>query len=71
MSCGKRLAEKMRAQGFRVTAQRTIILETIAHMDGHLSAQQVFEQAASRRCVSHCGIPKIHMGTSYAHAVAV
>ncbi len=58
MSCGERLAEKMRARGYRVTAQRTIILETIAHMEGHLSAQQVYEQAADR-------LPGLNLATVY------
>lgn len=58
MSCGEKLAEKMRARGFRVTAQRTIILETIAHMHGHLSAQQVYEQAAKR-------LPGLNLATIY------
>lgn len=58
MSCGERLAEEMRARGFRVTAQRTIILETIAHMSGHLSAQQVYERAADR-------LPGLNLATVY------
>jgi Fe2+ or Zn2+ uptake regulation protein len=58
MSCGERLANKMRERGFRVTAQRTIILETIAHMDGHLSAQQVFEHASER-------LPGLNLATVY------
>lgn len=58
MSCGQRLSEKMRARGYRVTAQRTIILETIAHMGGHLSAQEVFEQASAR-------LPGLNLATVY------
>lgn len=58
MSCGERLANKMRERGYRVTAQRTIILETIAHMEGHLSAQQVHAQAAER-------LPGLNLATVY------
>jgi Fur family ferric uptake transcriptional regulator len=58
MSCGGRLAKQMRARGYRVTAQRTIIMETIAHMDGHLSAQQVYEQAVER-------LPGLNLATVY------
>jgi Fur family ferric uptake transcriptional regulator len=58
MSCGKRLAAKLRARGYRVTAQRTIILETIAHTDGHLSAQQVHEHASER-------LPGLNLATVY------
>lgn len=48
----------MRARGFRVTAQRTIILETIAHMGGHLSAQQVFQESRRR-------LPGLNLATVY------
>ncbi len=58
MSCGERLAEAMRARGFRVTAQRTIILETIAHMGGHLSAQQVYQESRKR-------LPGLNLATVY------
>lgn len=58
MSCGDTLVKKIRAQGYRVTAQRTIILETIAHVDGHLSAQQVYEQSVER-------LPGLNLATVY------
>ncbi|MEE9513329.1 MAG: Fur family transcriptional regulator [Anaerolineales bacterium] len=58
MSCGKRLAEQLRERGYRVTAQRTIILETIAHMDDHISAQQVHEGASDR-------LPGLNLATVY------
>jgi Fe2+ or Zn2+ uptake regulation protein len=48
----------MRARGFRVTPQRTIILETIAHMGGHLSAQQVHHEASKR-------LPGLNLATVY------
>jgi Fur family ferric uptake transcriptional regulator len=58
MSCGKRLADTMRARGYRVTAQRTIILETIAHLGGHLTAQQVYQSAVKR-------LPGLNLTTVY------
>jgi Fur family ferric uptake transcriptional regulator len=58
MSCGERLAEAMRSRGYRVTAQRTIILETIAHLGGHLSAQQVYQEAQKR-------LPGLNLTTVY------
>jgi Fe2+ or Zn2+ uptake regulation protein len=58
MSCGERLAREMRTRGFRVTAQRTIILETIAHMGGHISAQEVYEKATER-------LPGLNLATVY------
>ena len=58
MSCGVRLAGQLRESGYRVTAQRAIILETIAHMDGHISAQQVYEGARQR-------LPGLNLATVY------
>ncbi len=58
MSCGARLAEQLRERGYRVTAQRTIILETIAHMEDHISAQQVYEGARER-------LPGLNLATVY------
>ncbi len=58
MSCGERLAQALRAQGFRVTAQRAIILETISHLGGHLSAQQVYQDARTR-------LPGLNLATVY------
>jgi len=58
MSCGERLAAALRAQGYRVTAQRAIILETISHLGGHLSAQQVYQDARTR-------LPGLNLATVY------
>ena len=58
MSCGTRLVEQLRERGYRVTAQRTIILETIAHMEDHISAQQVYEGAKER-------LPGLNLTTVY------
>jgi Fur family ferric uptake transcriptional regulator len=58
MSCGDRLSGELRLSGFRVTPQRGVILETIAHMKGHLSAQEVFESARLR-------LPGLNIATVY------
>ncbi len=58
MSCGERLVQEMKRRGQRVTPQRAVILETIAHMDRHASAQEVY-QAARRR------LPGLHLTTVY------
>ncbi len=58
MSCEVQLAEELREQGFRVTPQRAIILETIAHQGGHLSVQQVYEKAQER-------LPGLNLATVY------
>lgn len=46
MSCGEELAIELRQRGFRVTPQRAVILETIAHTGGHQTAHEVFHKAA-------------------------
>jgi Fur family ferric uptake transcriptional regulator len=45
MSCGERLASGLRKKGYRVTPQRGVILEIIAHNEAHQSVQEVFIQA--------------------------
>jgi Fe2+ or Zn2+ uptake regulation protein len=58
MSCGERLAQELRKKGYRVTAQRTILLETIAHKGGHLNVQEVFQDARKR-------LPGLNLATVY------
>lgn len=58
MSCGERLAKELRQQGYRVTPQRAVILETIAHMDGHRTAQEVYRAAGER-------LPGLNLATIY------
>ncbi|TFH37954.1 MAG: transcriptional repressor [Anaerolineales bacterium] len=58
MSCGERLAHELRKNGYRVTAQRTILLETIAHLGGHLSVQDIYQAAQQR-------LPGLNLATVY------
>lgn len=58
MSCGEKLAEEIRKRGFRVTPQRGVILETIAHMGGHLSVPELFSEARDR-------LPGLNITTIY------
>jgi Fur family ferric uptake transcriptional regulator len=58
MSCGERLATELRRAGFRVTPQRTVILETIAHQGDHLSANEVYLEANKR-------LPGLNIATIY------
>jgi Fur family ferric uptake transcriptional regulator len=58
MTCGQQLAEEMRTRGFRVTPQRAVILETVAHMQGHIAVQEVFEHAGDR-------LPGLNIATVY------
>ena len=48
MSCGERLQEAMRSRGLRVTPQRSVILETVAHLGGHPTVTEVYRQAVRR-----------------------
>jgi Fur family ferric uptake transcriptional regulator len=52
------LTESLRDRGLRVTAQRAVILETLAGMRGHRSAQEVFEKAAPQ-------LPGLNLATVY------
>lgn len=58
MSCGERLAGELRNRGYRVTPQRAVILETVAHMDGHPSVRQVHQRACAR-------LPGLNLATVY------
>ncbi len=58
MSCGDQLASDLRRGGYRVTPQRAVILETIAHLDRHSSVNEVFELAKVR-------LPGLDIATVY------
>lgn len=48
MSCGEQLELELRNLGHRVTPQRAVILETIAHLEGHSSVNDVFDLAKEK-----------------------
>lgn len=52
------LVESMRQHGVRVTAQRTRILEALAAMRGHPTAQEIYERAAPE-------VPGLNLATVY------
>jgi Fe2+ or Zn2+ uptake regulation protein len=58
MACGVQMTGALRQAGFRITPQRQVILEVVAHGSDHQSAQQVFE-AARRR------LPGLNLATVY------
>jgi Fur family ferric uptake transcriptional regulator len=58
MSCGERLIQVLRKRGFRVTSQRAVILEIIAHNGDHLSVQEVYLEAKER-------LPGLNLATVY------
>jgi Fur family transcriptional regulator, ferric uptake regulator len=46
MSCSESLRQAMRQRGVRVTPQRAVILETVAHLGGHPTAPEVYREAS-------------------------
>lgn len=42
------LTQQLRAQGYRLTPQRQIILETLHELGGHLTANQIYDQVQKR-----------------------
>jgi Fur family ferric uptake transcriptional regulator len=58
MACGAHLEQELRKSGVRVTAQRSVILETVAHLGDHASALEVFEKARQR-------LPGLNQATVY------
>jgi Fur family ferric uptake transcriptional regulator len=58
MSCGQRLMQQLRAAGHRVTPQRLVILESVAHAGDHTSAHEVFTESRRR-------LPGLNQATVY------
>jgi Fur family ferric uptake transcriptional regulator len=58
MTCGETLVAELRRKGFRVTPQRSVILETIAHKSGHISVHEVYLEARER-------LPGLNVATIY------
>lgn len=58
MSCSERLQGEMRQRGLRLTPQRSVILETVAHLEGHPTALEVYQGAEVR-------LPGLNLATVY------
>lgn len=58
MSCTERLTQEMRQLGLRLTPQRSVILESVAHASGHPTALEVYQQAHER-------LPGLNLATVY------
>jgi Fe2+ or Zn2+ uptake regulation protein len=58
MSCGQRLMQQLHAAGHRVTPQRLVILESVAHSRDHTSAHEIFTEARRR-------LPGLNQATVY------
>ena len=48
MSHCQTLIGDLRRQGYRMTPQREMIIEAIAHTSGHLTAEEIFDQVMQR-----------------------
>lgn len=46
-------AENLRQRGYRITPQREMIIETIAHSEKHMSAEEVFSEVQKRTQVTN------------------
>lgn len=58
MACGDRLKEILQEQGFRLTSQRLVIFEELAHSKDHRSAQEIYDEAQKR-------LPGLNLATVY------
>lgn len=58
MTCQTPIVQSLRSEGVRMTPQREIILETLCHGRGHLTAEDVFAQVEGR-------LPGINIATVY------
>lgn len=48
MSCCQTLLEDLQVRGYRLTPQREMIVEAIAHAGRHVTAEEVYEQVHER-----------------------
>lgn len=69
MSCRQRLIKEMRSYGFRVTPQRAIILETIAHGEGRQSAHDV--HAVAKRELPGLNLATVYRTVDALHRVGI
>jgi Fur family ferric uptake transcriptional regulator len=44
MTCSETYLQTLRRQGVRITPQREMILDALAHGKGHMTAEEIFEQ---------------------------
>lgn len=48
MTCAETYLNTLRHQGVRITPQREMILEALAHGKGHMTAEEIFDQVQER-----------------------
>ncbi len=62
MSCHKHAIDQLREAGVRLTPQRALVLDVVYHSDGHLTADEVYEQVRAQS-------PQVDLSTVYRNLV--
>ena len=62
MSCNEHVIDQLRRAGARLTPQRALVLDVVYHSEGHLTAEEVYEQV-------HIHSPQVELSTVYRNLV--
>jgi Fe2+ or Zn2+ uptake regulation protein len=62
MTCQQHAINQLRRAGVRLTPQRALVLDVVYHSDGHLTADQVYEQVRAQS-------PQVDLSTVYRNLV--
>ncbi len=62
MTCHDHAIDQLRDAGIRLTPQRALVLDVVYHSDGHLTADEVYEQV-------HAQSPQVDLSTVYRNLV--
>lgn len=62
MSCHGTIIDQLRVAGVRLTPQRALVLDVVYHSDGHLTADEVYEQVRAQS-------PYVDLSTVYRNLV--
>ncbi len=62
MTCHEHAIDQLRGAGVRLTPQRALVLDVVYHSDGHLTADEVYEQVRAQS-------PYVDLSTVYRNLV--
>lgn len=62
MTCHEHAIDQLRSAGIRLTPQRALVLDVVYHSDGHLTADEVYEQVRGQS-------PQVDLSTVYRNLV--
>lgn len=62
MTCHEHAIDQLREAGVRLTPQRALVLDVVYHSDGHLTADEVYEQVRAQS-------PYVDLSTVYRNLV--